>query len=192
MARSSSSSARTARENRRCSTPWPARSSSTAGTIALAGARRHALARAPAGQLHRPGVPEPVQRHRAEDDRSPRTSRWPRAAGGRRGLGWALHRAIARRDARACRAAEHGPGGPAGQRHRQPVGRPAAGAHAADGDLAANRAAAAGRAHRRARPEERRPGDRADRRDLSRATADHADGHALDAAGRRTSATGSS
>ena len=68
--------------------------------------------------------------------------------------------------------------------------RPAPGADAADGDLAEAEAPAARRTYRRARSEERRPGDRPDRRDRRARPADHAHGDAFDAAGGRIWATG--
>ena len=102
-----------------------------------------------------------------------------------RGLGLG---AQGQRAAASCAIAsppEAGAGGSARQRDRQPVGRPAAGADAADGVVAAAAAAAARRAHRRARSEERRPGHPPERGDRRARQADDADGDALDAAGRQ-------
>ena len=113
----------------------------------------------------RPRLSEPVQRHGAVDDdrrepRAGRAARPPRAAlAGRSGARCARSSAIASR--RLNMGLEDRLDNPIGT----PVGRPASGADAADGDVAQAEAAAARRAHRRARSEERRPGHSAQRRD---------------------------
>ena len=74
-----------------------------------------------------------------------------------RGLGWALKGQRAPATAGSRESPSAGARGPARQLHRQLVGRPAAGADAADGLVAAAEAAAARRAHRSARPAHGRP-----------------------------------
>ena len=119
---------------------------------------RHGVARAPPGAVHRTRLPESLQRHGAVDDdcREPRAGDAARAATRPR-LGAA--RPHARRAARSRPLAQHGSRGSARQSDRQPVGRPAPGAHAADGVVGETEAAAARRAHRRPRSEERGSGD---------------------------------
>ena len=68
--------------------------------------------------------------------RSRRTSRWPRGAASRAAWAGRCARNLRGADARWCRQLEHGAGRPAGQCHRQPLRRPAAGADPADGDVA--------------------------------------------------------
>src|SRR4029077_20195198 len=53
-----------------------------------------------------------------------------------RGLGWSLKSSVVR-DARSGQLPQHGFGGPSRKCHWQPFGRPAPGAHAAHGHLAA-------------------------------------------------------
>src|ERR1051325_9121227 len=100
------------------------------------------MAGVPAREIHRTGVSESVQRHRAEPvdcgEYLAGIAARPRA---RFGLG--ATREPPPSDAAGGVAPQYGPGTASGQCHRKPVGRPAAGAYAADGFVAETGAAAA-------------------------------------------------
>ena len=133
----------------------------------------------------RPRVPESVQRHGARPCRSPRTSRWRRGAASRAGSGWALGPTMRDELRDRVAAAEHGPRGSARQPDRQPVGRPAAGADAADGDVAEAASCCCSTStppRSIPRAPTRSSAERGDRRARP---AHDPDGDALDAAGRR-------
>ena len=136
-ARSSSSSARTARESRRCSTPSPAASSSTRGTITLDGPditrwpehRRASLI----GRVFQNPFSGTAPTMSIAENLALAARR-----GRARGLGWALHARDARASsATACAALNMRLEDAARQPDRQPLRRPAPGADAADGHVAA-------------------------------------------------------
>ena len=107
-----------------------------------------------------------------------------------RGLGWALKANVRQQLRERVQSASAGARRPARQFHRQFVGRSAAGVDAVDGLVAAAEAAAARRAHRRARSAHGRSRHQLERGDRLARQADHADGDPFHAAGRRISATG--